>query len=237
MHIDHDFNAAGDLRLSTSLSADREKRNGLPSRGWGLALSADWRIAPDLSFTSSVQSRSVSGQVQYSLNSGLNWRIAPQWSLNATVFAVQGNPQSGSLVQSPLTAPTVNINRLQDKGVVVSLRYTEAAGSAQAPIGGAVGSAAGSVVGVIYLDENGNGKQEASERGVPQVTVLLDGRFSVDTDAQGRFEFPYVAAGAHTITLVSDNLPLPWSVAGEAKQTIRVNTRDQTRVSIGAVKN
>ena len=237
MQIDHDFNAMGDLRLSTSLSADREKRNGLPSRGWGLALAADWQIAPDLSFTSSVQSRSASRQVQYSLNSGLSWRIAPQWSLNATVFGVQGNPQSGSLVQSPLTAPTASANRLQDKGVFISLRYSEAAGSAQAPMGGAVGSAAGSVVGVIFLDENGNGKQEASERGAPQVTVLLDGRFSVDTDAQGRFEFPYVAAGAHTITLLSDNLPLPWNVADGGKQTIRVNTRDQTRISIGATRN
>ena len=237
MQIDHDFNAMGDLRLSTSMSVDREKRNGLSARGWGLALSADWQFAPDLSFTSSVQSRSAGGQLQYSLNSGLSWRIAPQWSLNATVFAVQGNPQSGRLVQSPLTAPTVSINRLQDKGIFISLRYTEAAGSAQAPMGGAVGSAAGSVQGVVYLDENSNGKQEASERGVPQVTVMLDGRFSVDTDSQGRFEFAYVAAGAHTITLVSDNLPLPWSVAGDGKQTIRVNTRDQTRVSIGAVKN
>ncbi len=237
MQIDHDFNATGEFRLSTSLSADREKRNGLLARGWGLALSADWQFAPDLSLTSSIQSRSAGGQVQYSLNSGLSWRIAPQWSLNATVFAVQGNPQSGSLVQSPLTAPVASVNRLQDKGVFISLRYMQAAGSAQAPIGGAVGSAAGSVQGVVYLDENGNGKQEASERGVPQVTVMLDGRFSVDTDSQGRFEFPYVAAGAHIITLVSDNLPLPWSVAGDGKQTIRVNTRDQTRVSIGAVKN
>ncbi len=237
MQIDHDFNAMGELRLSTSLSADREKRNGLLARGWGLALSADWQFSPDLSLTSNVQSRSAGGQVQYSLNSGLSWRIAPQWSLNATVFAVQGNPQSGSLVQSPLTAPVASVNRPQDKGVFISLRYTQAAGSAQAPIGGAVGSAAGSVQGVVYLDENGNGKQEASERGVPQVTVMLDGRFSVDTDSQGRFEFPYVAAGVHIITLVSDNLPLPWSVAGDGKQTIRVNTRDQTRVSIGAVKN
>ncbi len=237
IQIDHDFNAMGDLRLSTSLSADREKRNGLPARGWGLALSADWQIAPDLSFTNSLQSRSAGGLVQYSLNSGLSWRIAPQWSLNATVFAVQGNPQSGSLVQSPLIQPTVNANRLQDKGVFISLRYTQAAGSAQAPIGGAVGSAAGSVQGVIFLDENSNGKQEASERGVPQVTVMLNGRFSVDTDAQGRFEFPYVAAGTHAITVVSDNLPLPWAMPNDGKQTIRVNTRGQTRVVFGAVKN
>jgi hypothetical protein len=236
VQIDHEMNAGADLRFSTSLSIDHEKRNGLPSRGYGLALSADWQLAPSLNFTQNLQTRSSGGQVQYTLSSGLSWRLAPQWSLNATVFAVQGNPQSGSLVQSPLTAPIVASRSLQDKGVFISLRYTEAAGSTQVPIGGSPGSAAGSVQGVVFLDDNSNGKQEASERGAAQVTVQLNGRFSVDTDAQGRFEFPYVAAGTHTIQVVSDNLPLPWAIANEGKQTIRVNTRDQTRVVFGAVK-
>jgi SdrD B-like domain len=237
MQIDHDINSLADLRLSTSLSIDQEKRSGLAMRGWGFAISADWQLLPNLNFTNSLQSRTIGGQVQYSLNTGLSWRIAPQWSLNATVFAVQGNPQSGSLVQSPLTAPTLAGSSLQDKGIFISLRYTEAAGSTKAPIGGTPGSAAGSVQGVIFLDENGNGKQEASERGAAKVTVLLNGRYSAETDSQGRFEFPYVAAGSHTITVVSDNLPLPWSVQNEGKQTIRVLTRDQTRVVISATKN
>jgi hypothetical protein len=236
LQIDHELEANVDLRFSTSLSVDREKRNGFPTRGLGLALSADWQIAPRLSVTQNLQARSSTGQTQFTLNSGISWRFAPQWSLNATVFAVQGNPQSGSLVQSPLTAPIVASRALQDKGIFVSLRYSQAAGSAQAPIGGAPGSAAGSVQGVVFLDDNGNGKQEASERGAAQVTVQLNGRFSVDTDTQGRFEFPYVAVGAHTIQVVSDNLPLPWTLAGDGKQTIRVNTRDQVRVVFGAVK-
>lgn len=237
VQIDHDFNVMADLRFATTLSVDQEKRSGLATRGWGLAISADWQLAPNVNFTNNLQSRSSGGQMQYTLNTRLSWRIAPQWSLNATVFAVQGNPQSGSLVQSPLSAPSLPGRSLQDKGIFISLRYTEAAGSTQVPIGGSLGSAAGSVQGVVFLDENGNGKQEASERGAAQITVQLNGRFSVDTDAQGRFEFPYVAAGTHTITVVSDNLPLPWAMPSDGKQTIRVNTRDQTRVVLGAVKN
>ena len=241
VQLDHEFNAMADLRLSTSLSVDREKRSGLPARGsmrgYGLALNADWQLAPNLSMTSNLQSRLIDSQAQYNLNVGLNWRIASQWSLSATVFGIKGNPQAGSLVQSPLTVPNTTSNRLQDKGIFIGLRYSETAGSSQAPIGGAVGSAAGSVQGVIFLDENDNGKQDASERGAAQVTVLLDGKFSVDTDAQGRFEFPYVAAGQHTITVISDNLPLPWALPKEGRQTIRVNTRDQTRVVFGAIKN
>ncbi len=241
VQLDHEFNAMADLRLSTSLSADQEKRSGLPARGsmrgYGLALNADWQLAPNLSMTSNLQSRLIDSQAQYNLNLGLNWRIASQWSLNATVFGIKGNPQAGSLVQSPLTLAGTTSNRLQDKGIFIGLRYSETAGSSQAPIGGTVGSAAGNVQGVIFLDENGNGKQDANERGAAQVSVLLDGKFSVDTDAQGRFEFPYVAAGQHTVTVISDNLPLPWALPAEGRQTIRVNTRDQTRVVFGAVKN
>lgn len=236
LQMDHEFGTSADLRLATSLSLDREKRNGLPARGFGWSFSADWQFAPNISFTQSLQARSSDGQLQYTLQSGLSWRIAPQWSLNATVFAVQGNPQLGSLVQSPLTAPVVSKNNLQDKGVFVSLRYTQAAGSSQVPIGGTTGSAAGSVQGAIFFDDNGNGKQEASERGAAQITVQLNGKFSVDTDAQGRFEFPYVATGSHTLQVISDNLPLPWSMPTEGKQTIRVNTRDVLRLSLGAVK-
>jgi hypothetical protein len=240
VQIDHDVNATADIRFATSLSIDQEKRSGSAMRGWGLAILADWQLTPHLNFTNNMQSRSSGGLMQYTLNTALNWRIAPQWSLNATVFAVQGNPQSGSLVQSPLNAPSSlgsPSGSLQDKGVFISLRYTQAAGSTKAPIGGSSGSAAGSVQGVIFLDENGNGKQEASERGAAQVTVLLNGRFSAETDSQGRFEFPYVAAGSHTITVVSDNLPLPWTMPGDGKQTIRISTRDQARLVFGAIKN
>jgi hypothetical protein len=237
VQIDHAFNVTTDLRFATTLSLDQEKRSGLVSRGFGVALLSDWYLTPNLSFTNSLQSRSSGGQVQYSLNTGLSWRIAAQWSLNATVFAVQGNPLSGTLVQSPLTQLSAASSNLQDKGVFISLRYTEAAGSTQVPIGGFPGSAAGGVQGVIFFDTNGNSTQEASERGVPNVAVLLNGRFSTETDSQGRFEFPYVVAGTHMIQVVSDNLPLPWAMPNEGKQTIRVLTRDQTRVVLGAVKN
>lgn len=236
--LDHEWPslAGGELRLATSLSMDRERRNGIVSRGHGLALSMDWTIAPGLAFSNALNARNSAGATQYTLNSGLRWQIAPQWSLNATVYAVQGNPQAGSLVQSPLTVAPTPSNRLQDKGVFVSLRYTQAAGSSQVPLGGVQGSAAGSVQGVIYLDENANGKQDASERGVAQITVVLNGRFTAETDSQGRFIFPYVAAGKHTLNVISDNLPLPWVMNNDGRQSVEVFTREATQLSLGAVK-
>ena len=75
---------------------------------------------------------------------------------------------------------------------------------------------------------------DAGETGAPNVQVVLDGRYSVQTDAAGRFDFPVVAAGRHVITVISDNLPLPWALANEGRTEVDVGTRDRTNVSIGA---
>jgi len=63
--------------------------------------------------------------------------------------------------------------------------------------------------------------------------VLLNGRFSTRTDASGRFEFPFVAAGIQTLTVLPDNLALPW-VVGDAKREVDVRTRETAQVEIGA---
>jgi hypothetical protein len=57
----------------------------------------------------------------------------------------------------------------------------------------------------------------------------------VRTDSQGNFEFPRVAVGNHVLTVLPDNLPLPWSFDEEAdKRSVEVKVREQQRVDIGA---
>ncbi len=75
---------------------------------------------------------------------------------------------------------------------------------------------------------------DAGEAGAPNVTVVLDGRFSVQTDASGRFDFPAVATGHHVISVVPDNLPLPWVLAGDGRAEVVITTRDRTDVNIAA---
>lgn len=103
-------------------------------------------------------------------------------------------------------------------------------------LGGLPGSGAGDVSGYVFFDANDDGRRDANETGAANVTVLLDGRFTSRTDAQGRFEFSLVAAGAHTITVVPDNLPLPWVVSGEGRREISVGTRETTTIDIAASK-
>jgi hypothetical protein len=66
--------------------------------------------------------------------------------------------------------------------------------------------------------------------------VVLDGRFSVQTDANGRFDFPAVAAGHHVITVQPDNLPLPWTLTNAGRAEVEVSTRGSTEVDIGAMR-
>jgi len=87
---------------------------------------------------------------------------------------------------------------------------------------------------VVYLDANNNGHLDAGESGAPNVTVVLDGRFSVQTDARGRFSFPMVVTGHHVITVVPDNVPLPWVLTNGGRTEVEVMTRDRTDIAIAA---
>jgi hypothetical protein len=58
----------------------------------------------------------------------------------------------------------------------------------------------------------------------------------VQTDAAGRFEFPVVAAGHHVVTVVADNLPLPWTLPNEGRAEIDVATRGRAEVDFGALR-
>jgi hypothetical protein len=236
LQFDHDWTAIEALRLSTALSVDRDVRPAGQTQGLGLAVSTDWSIGRSTTLNQSLQGRWSTDQTQYTLNAGLTWRFAPQWSLQANVYAIQGSSNASSLAQSPLTVLPLPIATTNDSGIFVLLRFDESAGRAKAPLGGRPGSAAGGLTGSVFLDENQNGKRDASERGAPNVTVLLDGRYAVETDAQGRFEFAYLTAGAHVLSVISDNLPLPWSLVKDGRTEVKIFTRDTTTVDIPALR-
>src|SRR5690606_18810419 len=99
-------------------------------------------------------------------------------------------------------------------------------------LGGNAADGGGRIAGTVYFDDNRSGTQEASEAGVPNVTVFLDNRYAVRTDNQGRFEFPFVATGARTVTVRNETLPLPWSVVDEGQVRVDVRLRDSTSISL-----
>lgn len=168
------------------------------------------------------------------INIGLNWRIAPRWSLTAAYYQSQGSRRS-PFILDPLITGTPFISLPRNRSVFLTLRYERSAGQAQAVLGGAPGGPTGAIAGSLFLDDNGDGVRSAAEQPAANVTVVLDGRFAVRTDSLGNFEFPRVAIGAHALTVIPDNLPLPWFVDDAAAQrTVQVEVRQATRVDIGA---
>ena len=168
------------------------------------------------------------------LSVGLRWRIARQWSLSGQWYENRG-PQRSPFVLDPLTNQLLQLELPSDRTVYLSLRYDFSDGRPQPVLGGAPGAAFGAVEGSIFLDENGDGVRSASELPARSITVLLDGRFVVRTDDEGRFRFERVAVGQHRIEVASDNLPLPWSFEGsDSERTVRVEVRSAARLDIGA---
>jgi hypothetical protein len=170
-----------------------------------------------------------------SANVSLTWRLSRAWEILATYYDSRVGTWTPLTVVSPLTPPVATaVPAVQERGIFLTFRYRRASGSHFAPLGGAPGAGSGEISGIVFLDANNNGHADAGEAGAPNVTVVLDGRFSMQTDAGGRFDFPVVATGRHIITVIPDNLPLPWTLVNEGRAEIQVMTRDRTEIGIAA---
>jgi hypothetical protein len=243
--LDHTWNMPAGTRLSTMLTATRDVTGsatagdttlpGSTIRRVGIGVLGGGDITNTVSLDANLQynvfQRGVSASGIYG-NLNVNWRLSNQWSVAATYYDNRDDTAKLFVVDSPIavmnTLPTQ-----RSRAFFLTLRYEERAGSLTVPIGGRPGSAAGGISGTLYLDLNDNGQRDAAEPGAANVTVLLDGRFSTRTDETGRFEFPFVAVGTHAVTIVPDNLPLPWSL-GDAKYEARVTARATATLDIGA---
>ncbi|MGL4577098.1 MAG: carboxypeptidase-like regulatory domain-containing protein, partial [Burkholderiaceae bacterium] len=221
-------------RASTSLGFE-SVRGGASNRALlaGALLGADPR--PNLTVDLNLRTRRVLDNTgEDSLDASLSARLqlSSNWLVSLSYSESRGE-FAQLLTLDPLIIGPVITTTTSNKSLFIALRYQDQAGRAMAPLGGRPGDAAGSIRGVVYLDANDNGKRDAGEAAAANVTVVLDGRFAARTDAQGWFEFPLVTAGSHKLTVVQDNLPLPW-FAPESAINADVSTRSVTQIDIGA---
>jgi hypothetical protein len=164
----------------------------------------------------------------------LTWSILPELRLIATAYKSRASTREPLTITSPFDPIVPLTNRVSDSGAFLILRYETRAGSLGAPLGGPPGAGAGSIVGTVFLDGNDSLRLEAGETGAANVTVILDGRYSTRTDGEGRFEFPAVASGRHQITVVPDNLPLPWMLVNDGRVEFDVPVRGTVTLDIPA---
>jgi hypothetical protein len=186
----------------------------------------------NVNWTTAVQGRAAP---DVSANVSLTCRLSPNWEILATYYDSQTGSWTPLTVVSPLTPPVAApVPAFRERGAFLTIRYKRASGSHFAPLGGMPGAGSGEIAGIVYLDANNNGHLDAGESGAANVTVVLDGRFSVQTDTSGRFSFPVVVTGHHVIKVISDNLPLPWTLINDGRTEVEVTTRDRTEIGIAA---
>jgi hypothetical protein len=233
-------------RLATSAAVDRVTTDAIPglpqqdSTIVRLAAYGGGDLTARLSLDGTVQwADAVQGRAAPSTSADITaaCQLARSWSLLFSLYENHVGSWTPLLVTSPLTPPVPTPLASQgQRGVFLTLRYQEARGGHFVPLGGMPGSGSGRLSGVVYLDANENGRFDAGEAGAANVTVILDGRFSVRTDANGRFDFQAVAAGHHVVTVQVDNLPLPWTLTNAGRTEVEVSTRERTEVDIGALR-
>lgn len=243
--LEHSWNMPAGTRLSTTVTATRDATGDYTADGKVIAGSTLRRLGLGLLGGGDITSNvSVDANLQYNLltfngsasgvygNVNLNWRLSPQWSVIGTYF--DNTDDTAKLFALDPLIPTINpLPTQRSRAVLLSIRYEDRAGSSIVPIGGRAGSPAGTIAGTLYLDLNDNGRRDPGEPGAPNVTVLLNGRFPSRTDESGRFEFPFVAAGNQTISVIPDNLPLPWAIS-MPKFDVGVSARTTSTLDIGA---
>ena len=236
--VDHAWPTQVGLRLSTSFAFARETNLGVRTTRASVAAFGGIDITNNITLEGNVRwslEREVTRTSGKFANLGLVWRISPRWSLVASYYDNRSESRPFATI-APVVPIDIVVPVPRDRAIFITVRYEDHAGTPVAPLGGAPGSGAGEIRGYIFYDANGDGRRGANEAGAANVTVLLDGKFATRTASDGRFEFPFVASGPHSLTVIPDNLALPYSIANEGKREVIVRTRETTQIEIPAVK-
>jgi hypothetical protein len=227
---DQDWNATRNLVLSSTLSHGIE--NGLDDsedRSSAALLfrhdvTAGLHWNGDVSYTHIDKDK---GSSQNTTNASLAvaWRFLPNLdaSLRVTYNKVDDTLDNVSAEFSD-----------NEKTLLFNIRYSESRGQPFLLMGEDTdASGHGKVTGVVFFDENGDGKRQAGERTASGVFVYLDRRFQVVTDRDGSYVFDPVPVGEHDVTLAQEDLPLPWGLLDETPQPVQVSVRDTTVLNFG----
>jgi hypothetical protein len=237
LSFDQQYNTAAGLRLSTNMALSSSASHGIAARGLSLGLIGGIELLSNLSLDGSLRTqRELKGSANHSTNAsvGLSWRLNQQWSLVGNFYENRGSFQNFVVIDPLVTIP-LNVVPIAEQSFNLVLRFEDRAGTASMPLGGRTGDASGRITGVVFLDANDNGKREANEAGAANITIVLDERFAVRTDKDGRYSFPLVAAGTHKLRISTEDLPLPWSMLNATIEA-QVRTRETFNADFAATR-
>lgn len=238
LQLDHALRLREGWRLSVATSVGELAAGGRRTgRSLGFAASGGIELGQRFGLDGSLRWSRNAGDADdrgFDIGLGWRWKLGRRWSLQGDVVQTTGSRRSPFLLD-PLTGELVQERLPNDRSAQIRLRYETSAGRAAQVLGGRPGTATGRISGSVFLDDNADGVRGAAERPAPDLVVILDGRYVVRADGDGRFAFDQVAVGEHTLEIVADNLPLPWSLAPEqATRRVRVDVRREQAVDIPA---
>ena len=94
------------------------------------------------------------------------------------------------------------------------------------------------VIGKIWIDEDGNGRQDNGERGAQGVSVWTETRDVASSDSEGKLSFRNVRPGSHTFRVDRSTLPLALRVNPEGDDgfaSLHLNGWASGRISFGLI--
>ena len=234
--LHHDWDAASGWTLANSAAYGRTRSGLATSPLWLLAASAYAPLTARLSFRGTAALEEVSNNPRRAVNLAFNYQLLQDWMFELGASVERGRGQTARSLD-PLAPPNlVAAQAVNSQSLYVLLRYEFHAGTRAWPLGGRARDGGGAVEGVVFLDTNKNGLQDAGERGAAGVTVALDGKYLTQTNGDGRFEFPWVGSGARQVTILNETLPLPWSAPEGGRTDVQVFLRDTVRLTLGVTQ-
>lgn len=214
----HDWILTGGVNLNTALSLQQQIRGGIRTQTMTAGLAGRRALSDRLAMDGSailLETRTQDvATPELGLSTQFLYHLARDWILTTRLAARQPIRQAAG----------------RDVKLTFMLLYEMSSGVPYERIYGARGGT-GSIEGTVFFDENGDGLRQASERAAPNVTVYLDGRGAVTTDAEGRFNFVALPPGAHMLLLRPEALPLPWTIE-PGSRSVQVPVRDAARIDI-----
>jgi hypothetical protein len=236
--LQHDWDVEPGFALATSVSGGRARTGGgepsLPA--WAAAVSLEVPLKTTASVRGTVNTERNGDQTRHGFNAALVWPLSATWTFETGALLNRGQTRVAPPVD-PLAppAPSTATPTSQARSAYLALRYELRGGTPTAPFGGRPQDGGGTIEGRVFFDANRNGRLDAGEQGAPGVTVQLDGRWSVKTDSQGRYEFAWVAKGSRDVAVLDETLPLPWAAPTDAPRGAEVLLRQTVRRDIAVV--
>ncbi len=233
--LQHDWDVEPGFAVTTSISAGRTRDVLLGWRpSWAGALSIEVPLKTTAVVRGTFNAEQTGDQRRNGFNAAVVWPLSIVWTLEAGAHQYRGQTRALRPID-PLAPPSAMPSTADTRSAYVAVRYERRGGTATAPLGGRPQDGGGAVEGRVFFDANRNGRLDAGELGAPGVTVQLDGRYTVRTDSQGRYEFAWVARGTREVMVLDETLPLPWAAADDARATVEVALRGVARRDIAVV--